>query len=581
MHQRAQKIRPNRRLAGYTLLELVVASASAAVLVGGLASSLFIAAQSLDAGSDTLATRRTASLTLEKISRDLQSAKTLSELTATSVTMTVPDRNGDSVAETIRYYWSGSTGDPLLEDYNGTTTTLANDVQSFSLAWATRLIEGVSVRPIILFVSGQYSDGDGGLGTPTAAEQDRIDLMETWGYDVTVISQEATQAEFDAQLATSNVIFVPGTVNSGTLGSKINDTSLGIVTESHTYAATLGFYSSFFSFSIDQSTINITNTTHYITEGFAAGDLTVTNSNQPIKWTNSPLAPDGATLAMLSTTLLFPTMVILDAGDELANAASAPGRRCQLPWGEGGFDVRELNADGLTIMQRALEWAAGAGDDTETVTTGIVFEEFTERQEGSGTTSITIDTPTGYASGDLLIAAVVTDSDRASSLSPPAGWTEVVVASESDGRTTLGVWWKIAGSEPSNHTFTWSGSEEAYGWIMRFTGHEPSNPIHATATDEGENDSPTAPSVTTSVDDCLILRIGGYDDDDIFDGDPGMSGHTTITANKSGTGTSSCSGAAAYEMLDTAGSSGTANFSLDRSEEWRTLTIAIEPDPSP
>lgn len=581
MNQQANIISSNRRRAGYTLLELVVASASAAVLVGGLASSLFIAAQSLDTGSDTLAVRRAASLTLEKISRDLQAANTLSELTATSVTMTVPDRNGDNVAETIRYYWSGTTGDPLLEDYNGTTTTLASDVQAFSLAWATRLIEGVSTKPIILFVTGQAPDGDGGLGTPTAAEQDRIDLMGTWGYDVTVISQQATQAEFDAQLATCNVVFVPGAVSSGTLGSKINDTSLGIVTESHTYAATLGFYSSFVSFSIDQSTINITNTTHYITEGFAAGDLTVTNSNQPIKWTNSPLAPDGATLAVLSPVLIFPTMVILDAGDELANTALAAGRRCQLPWGEGGFDVRELNTDGLTIMQRAIEWAAGAGADTETVIAGIVFEELTERQEGSGTTSITIDTPTGYASGDLLIAAVVTDGNRASSLSPPAGWTEILVASESNGRTTLGVWWKIAGSEPSDHTFTWSGSEEAYGWIMRFTGHEPSNPIHATATAEGRTSSPTVPAVTTSVNDCLILRIGGFDDDDITVGDAGMSGHTTITANESNSGFSSCSGAAAYDMLDTAGSSGTASFTLSGTEEWRTLTIAIEPDPSP
>ena len=38
----------NRPPAGYTLMEMVVASASAVVLMGGLSSALYIGAQSLD-----------------------------------------------------------------------------------------------------------------------------------------------------------------------------------------------------------------------------------------------------------------------------------------------------------------------------------------------------------------------------------------------------------------------------------------------------------------------------------------------------------------------------------------------------
>ncbi len=579
MNRNAQRTEINRLKAGYTLLELVVASASAVVLMGGLSSSLYIAAQSLDVGSGSLVETRTANTALATINRDLQSALTLSELTATSVTMTVPDRTGDDVPETIRYNWAGTAGDPLTQVYNGgAATTLAANVQSFSLAWMTRLMDGVLTRPIVLFVSGQAADGDGGLGTPTASEQLRIDLMTGWGYDVTVISQQAAQAEIDAELANANVVYVSGVCNGATIGSKLNAATIGIVTESFVNAENLGFYSSLSSSSLNNTTVNIVNTTHYITSGYVTGNLAVVSTSQAMKWTTSTTAPDAATIAEVDAALNFPNLLILDADDELADSSPAPGRRCQLPWGEGGFDVTALNTDGLTIMQRAIEWAAGAGDDTANATS-LQFEEFTEAQQASNTTSITIAVPPGYAAGDLLIAAVATDGNQASSLSPPAGWNEIVVASGSSS-TTLGVWWKLAtASESSSYDFTWAGSEKAYGWIMRFTGHDPASPIHATATGEGSSNSPIAPAVTTTVDGCLILRIGGFDDDDITIGDAGMTGHTTITAGESNNGTGSSSGAAAFVMQTTAGNTGTANFTLGGSEEYRTVTISIAPAP--
>jgi len=142
MSRYPSKFGPRRPRAGYTLLELVVASASATVLMGGLASSLYIAAQSLDVGAGSLAETRRGQRALAIIHGDLQSALTLSELTATAVTMSVPDRNGDNVPEIIRYAWSGTPGEPLTQSYNGATaTTVVANVQAFSLAALTRLIE--------------------------------------------------------------------------------------------------------------------------------------------------------------------------------------------------------------------------------------------------------------------------------------------------------------------------------------------------------------------------------------------------------------------------------------------------------
>jgi hypothetical protein len=151
-----------------------------------------------------------------------------------------------------------------------------------------------------------------------------------------------------------------------------------------------------------------------------------------------------------------------------------------------------------------------------------------------------------------------------------------------NGRVSLGVWWKIAtGSESSEYTFTWSGSEQAYGWVMRFTNHDSGSPVFY---DSGTltSDSTSAPicqRLDTPVDDMLVLRIGGFDDDDITVGDPGLDGHTAINMGESGTGKNSVSGGSGYFILDTAGDSDLAWFQLTKSEEMRTVTLGIRPAP--
>ena len=178
-----------------------------------------------------------------------------------------------------------------------------------------------------------------------------------------------------------------------------------------------------------------------------------------------------------------------------------------------------------------------------------------------------------------IIAAVATDGNTDGSLAPPAGWTAVDV-SQQGGAATFGVWWKLAGaSEPVDYTFTWAGGEKAYGVVMRFTGHDPANPINVSAIAGGTSSAPTAPDVTTTVADTMILRLGGFDDDDIGVGNPGLAGHTAINMDKSGNGNGTASAGAGYLTQAAAGDSGTSDFSLTASEQYRTVTIAIAPAP--
>jgi len=234
-------------------------------------------------------------------------------------------------------------------------------------------------------------------------------------------------------------------------------------------------------------------------------------------------------------------------------------------------DVQSLDLSALTRLTIAPAVVATLPE--------VVFEEFTEAKLPSNGTSLTITAPPGTSKGDLLIAAVALDGPL-NGLAAPAGWTGPDPEESPSSRSHFGVWWKIAtAAEGSSYTFTWGTNEQAYGWIMRFTGHDPASPIHQFAVGGGTSDKPTTPSVTTTVSDTMILRLGGFDDDDITVDDSGLIGHTTITMDESGTGNGSVSGGAAYVLQPSAANSGTADFTLVRSQEFRAVTIAIAPDP--
>ncbi len=124
--------RLNARPLGYTLIEMVVASLGASILIAGLSSSLFVAMRATDTSQTPTLSRIQANAALLEMQADLEFALAFSEETATAMTFTVPDRDGDLLGETIRYAWSGKPGDPLTRQINGgTVATLVEDVHVF------------------------------------------------------------------------------------------------------------------------------------------------------------------------------------------------------------------------------------------------------------------------------------------------------------------------------------------------------------------------------------------------------------------------------------------------------------------
>ena len=173
--------------------------------------------------------------------------------------------------------------------------------------------------------------------------------------------------------------------------------------------------------------------------------------------------------------------------------------------------------------------------------------------------------------GDLYIAQIAVN-DEAEIEDVPNGWTKITER-ENDEDVSLLTYWKIGNSEPASYTWEFDDDDGSMiGAIHRISGIETStpNPINASNDAEGSNKFPTSPSVTTTFDTCMILRIyAARSDARISDYWP--SGTTPIFQDRAGGVVSG----AAYEIRGSAGNTGNGKFSMSGNKEWVAATIAI------
>ena len=128
--------------AGHTMIEVLLSVAIIATLMSVMAVSLAIASRALDSGAGPGGQTRRAGEVIEEIDADLALALSFTERTATAVTFTVPDRDGDSNPETLRYSWTGSPENELLRQVNGgVAVTIAEDVQHFNLTYRLKIVD--------------------------------------------------------------------------------------------------------------------------------------------------------------------------------------------------------------------------------------------------------------------------------------------------------------------------------------------------------------------------------------------------------------------------------------------------------
>ena len=245
---------------------------------------------------------------------------------------------GTAAARRVQLPWGADDFDFSALNADGQT------IMKRAIEWAA-----ATPVPLLLVVTDDTN--------PTAQELARQVLIESWGYNVTMISASAPQADLDAAVANADVAYVPVEVDPGQLAAKLKDAPIGVVNEE----PQAGFGFARIIRYVATSTVRVDDNTHYITSLFDSGPLLLFDPSQPVSWLSNPLSPDMRILGSTPDGASYePSLAILEAGDTLWDGGTAAGRRVRLPWGDDdAFDFNALNADGRILMKRAIEWAAG------------------------------------------------------------------------------------------------------------------------------------------------------------------------------------------------------------------------------
>jgi hypothetical protein len=149
--------------------------------------------------------------------------------------------------------------------------------------------------------------------------------------------------------------------------------------------------------------------------------------------------------------------------------------------------------------------------------------------------TLTIARPPGVQAGDVMVAGV--GGRGTGALPAPSGsWTELLTDSIGDFRQT--VWYRVAGeSEPADYTWSMPATRRVAGGITAYRGVSNSTPIDAVASQAAISATITAPSITTTVADTMLVGIFGVQDSTALTGPASMAmrwNHATTSEGSAG-----------------------------------------------
>jgi len=108
---RGPNLKPQAPAQAFTLIELVMAMGIMTLVLGATVSIFTVVSRSVD-GITTMTEQHKTEDVLAQMQSEMRLALDFSDVSATGVTFSVPDRDNDAVDETIRYEWAGTPGSP-------------------------------------------------------------------------------------------------------------------------------------------------------------------------------------------------------------------------------------------------------------------------------------------------------------------------------------------------------------------------------------------------------------------------------------------------------------------------------------
>lgn len=209
-------------------------------------------------------------------------------------------------------------------------------------------------------------------------DEARRDLLISWGWKVRLLDAQATKPQFDLAVANNtHVIYFPAhTKLENNVKDKLKATDLPIVIERKTLAKELKVIDndgSDYSGKVinvleltrtftDDDGVEYTETyRHYITDPFALGQLDICSANAKLlKYDYKVIGADVLAVRVGESNRI--TLAALGAGALKADKKPARAARVVMPWGkeDSSFSISSLNADGLTLLRRSLDWSGSS-----------------------------------------------------------------------------------------------------------------------------------------------------------------------------------------------------------------------------
>ena len=196
-----------------------------------------------------------------------------------------------------------------------------------------------------------------------------------------------------------------------------------------------------------------------------------------------------------------------------------------------------------------------------------VAPSFIAAETGRRVSDLTINKPTGTVDGDEMLAFI---GSASTGVTPPAGWTEIETVSVH--QPYFRAYRKTASSEGAS--YSWTGADEQLGVILTFRGVNAVTPIDIDGSSTFSSvNNPSAPSVTTSMNNTLVIAVQTSNDS----ANPATSpaGMTERADLSDGVGNFSISASTVTQA--SAGASGTKQFGLAFSATGVTYTAALRP----
>ncbi|HRJ49728.1 MAG: type II secretion system protein [Phycisphaeraceae bacterium] len=134
---------------GFTLVELIVATAIMGILMAAVGSALMVAARAVPSPDSSEARAASATSAAREMAGEISQAITVTAASATGITFSVPDRTGDNAPETITYAITGTPLISVTRTFNGgEATVIAQGLSSAALAYAVGSREVTTLTPV-------------------------------------------------------------------------------------------------------------------------------------------------------------------------------------------------------------------------------------------------------------------------------------------------------------------------------------------------------------------------------------------------------------------------------------------------